>query len=301
MPTLLDRYLAGDHLAVWAELTKLGKAVRDKRHYADASAVATETMRRARHNVELLIQRLDAIGFRFLTQELNNRNHSDSLRRLQQIYAKIPRHLDWIEFLRSNEARTAVAFAAGQSRAAATKFCNKVLAGKPAPLKNPDVWTRPDKNTTKQLDKLEKAAGGPMPLSLRAWYEQVGGVCFLGWHSELCPNADEPAGLAGRSPDPLLMFSLSLGNEILEELDEGEYRIVLAPDDIFKAGEAGGDAYWIGMPNPAADATFEDGAGRSFVNYLRHAFACGGFPGWHKKKNAPREILAKLAEGLLPI
>ena len=48
MPKFLDRYLAGEHGAVWKELVALGEGIRQKRHYADAAAVAAETMRRAR-------------------------------------------------------------------------------------------------------------------------------------------------------------------------------------------------------------------------------------------------------------
>jgi hypothetical protein len=50
---------------VWAELLALGTAVREKPLYADALAVARETMRRARHNIEVLIPRLVAVGYQF--------------------------------------------------------------------------------------------------------------------------------------------------------------------------------------------------------------------------------------------
>lgn len=62
---LLRRYLAGEHEAVWAELMAMGPSVREAPHLGDAWAVARETMRRARHNVELIIHRLDQIGYRF--------------------------------------------------------------------------------------------------------------------------------------------------------------------------------------------------------------------------------------------
>lgn len=63
MPDFLDRYLRGEHEAVWKELTGLGEQVRTEPHYSDAWAVACETMRRARANVELLIPRLQEIGY----------------------------------------------------------------------------------------------------------------------------------------------------------------------------------------------------------------------------------------------
>jgi hypothetical protein len=61
----LERYMAGEYEAVWAELVSLGPAVRNPQYLPEAQAVARETMRRARHNVELIIQRLDGMGFKF--------------------------------------------------------------------------------------------------------------------------------------------------------------------------------------------------------------------------------------------
>ncbi len=53
----MRRYQAGEHEAVWAEMMALGAEVREPPYFKDARAVAAETMRRARHNVELLIRR----------------------------------------------------------------------------------------------------------------------------------------------------------------------------------------------------------------------------------------------------
>lgn len=50
--TLLERYLAGEQAAVWSELHALGEEVRSRKLRADAEAVARETMRRARHNLQ---------------------------------------------------------------------------------------------------------------------------------------------------------------------------------------------------------------------------------------------------------
>jgi hypothetical protein len=63
--TFLDRYVAGDRVEVWNELAALGEAVRREPVQADAIAVAEETMRRPRHNIELLITRLAGMGYRF--------------------------------------------------------------------------------------------------------------------------------------------------------------------------------------------------------------------------------------------
>lgn len=61
----LKRYQAGEHSQVWKELVALGDQVRAEPIYSDAQAVAQETMRRARHNIELLVKRLQKLGFKF--------------------------------------------------------------------------------------------------------------------------------------------------------------------------------------------------------------------------------------------
>jgi hypothetical protein len=94
---------------------------------------------------------------------------------------------------------------------------------------------------------------------------------------------------------------LELVGEESEGQEEGEIRLGLAPDETFKAGEGGGGPYEMAIPNPCADGIFEDGNGRTFVNCLRNAFAWGGFPGWECEKHPPREAIAKLTEGLLPL
>jgi len=63
MPTYLERYLQGDHEQVWAQLQSMGEQVRDEPVYSDAVAVARETMLRVRQNIELLIPRLEALGY----------------------------------------------------------------------------------------------------------------------------------------------------------------------------------------------------------------------------------------------
>lgn len=60
-----QRYLEGDCEAVWTDLIGLWAEVRQEYVYPDAVAVIAETMRRARHNVTLLHNRLSKWGFHF--------------------------------------------------------------------------------------------------------------------------------------------------------------------------------------------------------------------------------------------
>ena len=52
-----ERYRSGDSVAVWNDLISLGDGVRHELYYQDARAVAQETMKRCRHNVEMLIRK----------------------------------------------------------------------------------------------------------------------------------------------------------------------------------------------------------------------------------------------------
>ncbi|HET7459137.1 MAG TPA: hypothetical protein VFJ74_15920 [Gemmatimonadaceae bacterium] len=88
-PRYLERYLAGEHVAVWDELLALGADVRKEPVYSDARAVARETMTRVRHNVELLATRLRELGFRFTyPDEVVAPPDADIVARLDRIEAE---------------------------------------------------------------------------------------------------------------------------------------------------------------------------------------------------------------------
>jgi hypothetical protein len=61
----LERYVHGEQLQVWDELLAAGSRVREEPLASQAWAVARETMRRVRHNVDLLHIRLPALGYTF--------------------------------------------------------------------------------------------------------------------------------------------------------------------------------------------------------------------------------------------
>jgi len=63
--TLLPRYQGGECEGVWRDLVALGADVRQPAYRDAAWAVAEETMRRARQNVELIVERLKKLGYRF--------------------------------------------------------------------------------------------------------------------------------------------------------------------------------------------------------------------------------------------
>jgi len=334
MTTFLDRYQAGDHVAVWDDLMALGEGVRHELYYADAAAVAAETMRRARHNVELLIRRLDARGYRFQDAVASAEDEAARLGVIGQISAQVearvaqnPSHfnshcMEMVDWMRAVKAKTAPLM-----EKAAADAAKAAAARRKPPLEDPQVFSPPDKKTPRLLDRIEKAAGGPLPLSLRAWYEQVGGVSLMG--SDAVVNAVDfsnrgvvqqleslyqgqrppvPQGAGDYAPDPLVVFplqalmqELSYREEDGEQAGEGrQLRLTIAPDDLHKANVSG-DAYYITLPDARADFQFDDWRHTTFVNYLRIAFQWGGFPGWERSPKPPRKEIAELSEGLLPL
>lgn len=61
----LTRYWHQESKIVWSELVSLGKQIREEYLYTDAKDVAFAMMHRARQNVEIIIYRLNELGYRF--------------------------------------------------------------------------------------------------------------------------------------------------------------------------------------------------------------------------------------------
>jgi hypothetical protein len=240
----LDRYLAGEHEQVWADLVGLGPAALEPEHAPDALAVAYETMHRVEQNVATLAQRLKAMDYRFVYPGSEG------------------------GFLGLRKAR----------------------AHEPHVLPAADAHAK--------IAELEKLVGGPVPLSLRAFFEVVGEVNFNGDHPSLAPRDGEPA------PDPLMVCSVDDAIAMLEsgDWDDDEPALIeFAPDALHKANISGGAPYSIEVPNPAADAPVEDEPhDTTFVAYLRLVIlGWGGFPGWEDSKLPPPPEIERLRDELI--
>ncbi|HEY1342196.1 MAG TPA: hypothetical protein VGF59_32030, partial [Bryobacteraceae bacterium] len=292
MATFLERYQGGDHVAVWDDLTALGEGVRHELYLADAQAVAAETMRRARQNVEVLIGRLADKGYRFLDTVSSAEDRLSRLDTMEQFAAQIQARrpeanqynshaLQMLEGLKAIKAKMAPML-----EKAAAEAAKAAAAARKPPLEDPQVFRPPDKTTPRLLAQLEKSAGGPLPLSLRAWYEQVGGVSLMGSHPVLnavefsnrnvltqfammqsgqgapVPSPDEDC-----QADPLVVFPLE---ELLGQAGDGEngdgegLQVAIAPDDLHKANISG-DAYYLTLPDARADFHFDDWHNTTFV------------------------------------
>jgi len=323
MPALFDRYQGGDHQGVWDELHSLGARVRDAEVYGDAMGVARETVRRARLNFETIIQRLDAMGYRFEDEEALAEKRDQRMDRIGGLMAMIenrakagPGHIPEHAFQKLMGSYDAAKRLHGIFQGQTTN--------RPAPrrvtnhLEDELIYARAPKDAAKNIAEAERQLRGPLPLLLAAWWEQIDSISLAGSHPVICPaaaSASGPLRFGGTmfastfasalptanpnavAPDPFVMHSLDAIEDI--ELDGDEMQMPLAPDEIAKAGESG-DCYYVTLPAASPDFAVEGTPGNMlFVDYLRRTFACGGFPGWHGRADQPAEIEALSRDLLL--
>ena len=331
--SLLPRYLAGEHESVWADMMGLGPRVRQAPYFDDAWAVARETMRRARHNVELIVCRLNQIGYQFwngkhgkpgpqplrmmLGGQLAEYPSVEAAvehalkRDLSQIPAGMGRHAEhardqlvklsgMMKGLEKQQAERA-GLQAEEARKKTESSDHLTDSSVLSPLSDEEIA---------DIQKFEKK-GMVIPLSLRAWIEEVGDVNLAGAHPALSFWEDEnfPRVYA----DPLMvcldhfMFEIEGWLEACEEGDIDAMAPVLSWDAAAKARLAIEDeqldnGYCMELPNAAADAALNGERHKTtFVNYLRIAFRWGGFPGWEQHEKRPERELKILTEELLPI
>src|SRR5262249_15063365 len=296
---LLRRYESGEHAAVWADMMALGPRVREAPHRDDAWAVACETLPRARHNVELIVRRLDQLAFSFWDGAQGPRRgpprklpfgdrevegasldlllaamfaHARSIppaaltsvmvEQLHNIYRMaVWPWQDTARLMRGErhpaDAEVTALFATAKrtppAEVASTMLAeldrlhrvameqmssawNERAAGGPAlatagverrvdHLKDNRVFRPPAKKDAALIRKMEKR-GVFLPLSLRAWIEQVGSVNLAGSHPRLCFWED--ASFPGVHADPLMVaINMSEIEAWLGESDAGSDRTPL--------------------------------------------------------------------------
>jgi hypothetical protein len=305
--TFLKRYIAGEQVKVWQDLVALAERVREPDFESDARAVATETMRRVRSNVETLVERLRAMDYRFLGLQASDKLQTGAMSRLgkmtdearRSFHSSAPEMRDRQAMLRSSALRRIVDREAATNRKAASAFLEANLKKASPDWNYPPPFTPADEQTIRLLDRLEKVVG-PIPLSLRAWYEQVGSVSLVGWHSKFYPNQDEPRGLERTFGYPLLMCPLS---DVAQDA-EVQYEAIGEGEDLEIHLNPTISEYDMIVPDEAADAPFTRylvGKEETLVEYLRRAFEWGGFPGWARHSNPPVKEIEALHHGLLPI
>lgn len=319
MPGYLERYRRGECEEVWAELLALGGQVRDRPLYLEAQSVAHETMTRARANIELLVPRLTSLGYEFAHPDRVFVPADEETRRfvtdVERHAGPLPLSLRaWCEVVgevnfmgRHPKLSTHVESPRGEQVAQDFLSLFAMHGGPAAPTGDP---LRQAAETTQRLlnEVVQRIkTGQPRSPDVEAGVR----AC-----KELLARSQRPAAPAGPDvdSDPLVVepyfgdledeidASDDQGADETEMTEAGPYDVLIAPDPVHKTNHSGGTPYSICFPDPAIDALLqgEEDYG-TFIEYLRTCFRWGGFPGLRASANPPREELAYLTQGLMPL
>jgi hypothetical protein len=174
--------------------------------------------------------------------------------------------------------------------------------------------TPPSREDLDAMEKIEAITKTPLPPSLRAFWEIVGGVDFV-WDyqsDDEVPGLDLEVELPQLDPlsvDPA-RSTTSLFEEWADERGDVDpeiadpYRLDLAPDYLHKADISGGAPYGIELPFLGADPLFaNEEHGLPFVDYLRLCFRWGGFPRLerHANEKGVQQFVRRMTEGFQPV
>lgn len=251
MSSWYDRYLQGAYQEVYDELLTMQEQVFDEPIYAEALAVAREMMRRVRHNIEVLIPRLQEMDYDFGAGFFDEEDSPELVAHIME----------------------------------------------DAPIFRP-----PDEKTPHQVARLEQLVG-PLPLSLKCWYEEVGSVNLIGLFSDQDNEAFERDD--GVKWDPLFIYSAEIAVQMATlHSESGAWRrdptLSLSPDRWFKYSYGGSGAYSVRLPCRAFDAPLLlEEHHSTFVNYLRICLRWGGFPGLASEKRLSPRVRDFLTKDLL--
>jgi hypothetical protein len=322
MLTYRQRYRDGECEQVWAELFALGGKVRDKRFYAEATAVATETMTRARANIQLLVPRLTSLGYQFASPDRVFVPADGESQRLaaeiDQRSGPLPLSLRvWCEVVgevnfMGSHPKLSTYVQSPDPREAAQGFLSLFAKhGGAATAATGDPLRQGADLVRRLLDHMTEGRKTGQPRSPDVAAGVLASQEFLA--------AMQRPGLAPPGPDvdsdPLVVEPYFADDE--DEMDDSDddepggevgtdgparHEALIAPDPIHKTGHSGGGPYTIRFPDASVDALLRgDEAYGTFVEYLRICFRWGGFPGLRAAAKPPREELAYLTEGLSPL
>ena len=163
------------------------------------------------------------------------------------------------------------------------------------------------------MDDLERFTSAPLPPTLRAFWEEIGGVDFVWNYQNDQPAPDLGPDLPMVEMDPLYVappgevtFLLAEWEErrsmVDPELDD-PCNLDLAPDYLHKANFSGGAPYGIELPYLGADPVFVGEEHRlPFVDYMRFAFRWGGFPRLERHEHSAdvRKFVADMTRDMEP-
>lgn len=327
MGTYLERYLNGAYEQVWDELVALGADVRQEPVLSDAKAVATETMRRVRVNVEKITERLKALPFDFENpNEAFEPPDPETIAQLDAFEREIgPVPLSvraWAEHVGSvqwmgtypglsfyhHSAVSPTVDKAIRTGTVDASDVRSILGNMQLP---PGTPTLNDASLQKITDQLNQMLGGFQNMFKNMPDSPI---------KQNMTNYLQQAPAEPRKPlytisgdeivisDPLVIHMGEISPDFYDEweVDEeekatGKVEITVAPDVHHKSNYSGGGGYSFELPNPAADAVLIDEAHNTmFVKYLRIVFEWGGFPGAREYAHRNEAVIAQLKVDLLP-
>jgi hypothetical protein len=162
------------------------------------------------------------------------------------------------------------------------------------------------------MRRIEDYAGAALPVSLRAFWEIVGGINFV-WDYESGNAPNLGVDLPMDEMDPLCVDAPEVVTHVFEEWEEQRagvdpeladpLNLDLAPDYLHKANISGGGPYGIELPFLGADPIFANEAHElPFVDYLRLCFRWAGFPRLerHAARSDVRHFLEVMSKDLEP-
>jgi hypothetical protein len=173
-----------------------------------------------------------------------------------------------------------------------------------------ELRTRPRAEDREVMRRIEEITRAPLPVSLRVFWETVGGINFV-WDYESSKAPDLRVDLPMDEMDPLCVDAPEVVTHLFEEWEEQRsgidleladpFNLDLAPDYLHKANISGGAPYGIELPFLGADPVFANEANElPFVDYLRLCFRWAGFPRLERYADRPdvREFLEAMSKGL---
>jgi hypothetical protein len=307
MPSYLERYQQGEYVQVWKELVAAGDAVRQEPLLSDARAVANETMRRAKHNVDLLFVRLRQLGYDFYEpQSIIVPATPDQLADLDNFEQKIgpvPLSLRaWIETVGTvNFMGTYPRLSIYHSGSHFAEIGSQKFGETGS-----QVMSMDDMFSNLNMDDLEHVPG-PLP-SLIKNMQKLGLFPPVGEDAKKTPREKPPKAMpmADRiESDPLVVEPYIMGESFEHWADdeEGPHFANIAPDSLHKSGVGGSDPMEIRLLDAAADSPLlnTDYGKLTFVEYLRLSFEWAGFPGLKDYDRRDEELLTSLKVGLMPL
>lgn len=174
-----------------------------------------------------------------------------------------------------------------------------------------ELRSRPRVEDGEVVRRIEEITGAPIPVSLGAFWEIVGGINFV-WNYESGDAPDLGISVPMDGMDPLRVDPPEVVTHVFDEWEQrqgidpelaGPFNLDLAPDYLHKANISGGAPYGIELPFRGADPVFTNEAHElPFVDYLRLCFRWAGFP--RLERHADRadvgEFLKVMCKGLEP-